>query len=303
MRLALALAALFAGCGGGSVAEGGGSTSGAEVVTVSSGSSSSTSGDASTSTGSPGDGTTPDATTSTGPSGPPDHVPPGFLPPDDGGGVSIHCNLWAEDCPPGEKCMPYSNDGGNAWNATRCAPIVPDPAQPGEPCTVEGSGVSGLDSCDLHSMCWDVDLETLEGTCVAMCIGTEAAPACPEAGHFCSVNAEGTLTLCLPHCDPLAQDCGPGEACYAVSAGFVCAPDASGEGGGPFSPCESVNACQPGSTCGDSPSCPKGSSECCLPFCALSAPDCPATTSCIPVITPGYEPVGLEDVGFCGGEP
>lgn len=300
--LELALAGALSGCGAGSVAAG--SSSGdAPPGAPTTGSSTSTSDPGSTSVGSSGPGTTSSAdTTSTGPSGPPDHVPPGFLNPNDGGGVSIHCSLWNEDCPPGEKCMPYANAGGQSWNATRCVPIAPDPAQPGEPCTVEGSGVSGFDTCDFHSMCWDVNVETLEGTCVAMCIGTESAPACAEADHYCSVNAEGTLTLCLPFCDPLAQDCEAGDACYAVSGGYLCAPDASGEGGTPYSPCEFLNGCDPGSICEPSPGC-AGSSRCCVPYCSLSEPDCPATTACIPVFEPGDEPVGLGDAGYCGGEP
>lgn len=239
---------------------------------------------------------------STGPSGPPDHVPPGFLNPNDWGGVGVECSQWLEDCPPGEKCMPYSNDGGNAWNAMRCSPVVPDPAQPGEPCTVEGSGVSGIDNCDFHSMCWDVDPDTLEGTCVAMCVGAEAAPACAESGHSCSVDGSGTLTLCLPVCDPLAQDCAPTQGCYYLASTYACAPDASGEGGAPFTPCEFTNGCDPGSLCGQSPAC-EGGPNCCVPFCSLSEPDCPETTSCIPAFSPGEEPVGLGDVGFCGGTP
>src|SRR5690349_13167900 len=47
------------------------------------------------------------------------------------------CDIWEEDCPEGYKCMPWANDGGNAWNATRCSPIAPDAHAPGESCTVE----------------------------------------------------------------------------------------------------------------------------------------------------------------------
>ena len=256
-----------------------------------------------------GETTTAETTTSgtpssTGPSGPPDHVPPGFLNPLDAGNSTWECSQWLEDCPVGEKCMPYSDDGGSSFTAMRCVPVAADPAQPGEPCTVEDSSVSGIDTCDFHSMCWDVDPETLEGICVAMCIGTESDPTCAEANHTCSVNGDGTLSLCLPICDPLAQDCDPGDACYAVDFGYVCAPDASGDQGEPFSPCEFLNGCDPGSVCALSPECPPvGSPRCCVPYCALSDPDCPDTTSCIPVIEPGDEPIGLEDVGICGGEP
>jgi hypothetical protein len=79
----------------------------------------------------------------------------GFISNDDyGGGQTYECDLWKQDCPPGEKCMPWANDGGGSWNATRCTPLAEDPRQPGEPCTVEGSGVSGRDDCDIRAMCW-----------------------------------------------------------------------------------------------------------------------------------------------------
>ena len=89
------------------------------------------------------------------------------------------CSTFAQDCPPGFKCMPWASDGGNSWNATRCVPIAPDPNAPGEPCTVEGSGVSGLDDCDGTSMCWDVDPDTLEGRRVY----DTSRPGLSNAGH------------------------------------------------------------------------------------------------------------------------
>src|SRR5262245_46725118 len=58
----------------------------------------------------------------------------GFIQDPDGGGVSIECDAWAMDCPRGEKCMPWANDGGSEWNATRCSPLDPDPAHPGDQC-------------------------------------------------------------------------------------------------------------------------------------------------------------------------
>src|SRR5689334_19955710 len=70
-----------------------------------------------------------------------------FLPaPDLGSGVE--CDVWIDDCPVGTKCMPWANDGGNSWNATRCTPLAEDPNGIGEPCTVEGSPVTGIDDCE-----------------------------------------------------------------------------------------------------------------------------------------------------------
>ena len=42
------------------------------------------------------------------------------------------CNPFTQDCPEGEKCMPWANDGGGSWNATRCSPISDNPGEPGE---------------------------------------------------------------------------------------------------------------------------------------------------------------------------
>jgi len=128
-----------------------------------------------------------------------------FLTDPDGGGVAIECSGWDQDCPAGEKCQPWANDGGPQHNATRCTPVAPDPMSPGDPCTVEGSGVSGIDDCDVGVLCFDVAEDSLEGTCVAMCGGSEKSPECPE-GSWCSISNEGVLALCLP--DELCIDDG-----------------------------------------------------------------------------------------------
>ena len=60
--------------------------------------------------------------------------------PDTGGLEPFDCDIWAQDCPEGEKCSAWANDGGGAWNATRCVPVDDDPDQVGEACNVEGSG-------------------------------------------------------------------------------------------------------------------------------------------------------------------
>jgi Ca-activated chloride channel family protein len=131
--------------------------------------------------------------------------PSGFITMSDGGGgVSFECDLFAQDCMEGEKCMPWANDGGPLHNATRCSPVDPDPGQAGEPCSVEGSGVSGIDDCALGSMCWDVDAQG-EGTCVAMCGGSAEAPLC-DSGFWCYQGNDGALSLCLE--DAVCEDDG-----------------------------------------------------------------------------------------------
>jgi hypothetical protein len=229
-----------------------------------------------------------------------------FLIQPDGGMGTNECDVWTQDCPAGEKCMPWANNGGSSWNATRCSPIDDNPGQPGDTCTVEGSGVSGVDDCDIASMCWDVDPEVGEGTCVAFCEGSEDSPLCSNPDEGCSITNDGVLILCLAFCDPLLQDCPEGGACYPEPNGFFCSPDASGpELGAIGDPCEYINVCDPGGWCAAAESVPNcvGSSGCCAAYCDLTEPDpsasCPASTECIAWYEEGTAPPGYEDVGVC----
>ncbi len=215
------------------------------------------------------------------------------------------CSMWEESCPPGMKCMPWANDGGGSWNATKCVDIVPDPRQVGESCTVEGNGVSGIDDCDLHSMCWDVDPETNMGECVAFCTGDEANPMCEQSNAHCNLSGDGVLILCLPFCHPLMPDCDEDEACVPVDGVFTCAPDASGDVGALGDPCEFINVCDPGLWCADASRVPEcaGSTGCCAAFCDLdSAEPCEGWESgleCVAWYGPGQAPEGYETLGTC----
>jgi hypothetical protein len=233
-----------------------------------------------------------------------------FLVEPDGGGISFECDLFAQDCPEGEKCMPWGNDGGT-WNATRCSPIADNPGQPGDECLVEGSGTSGIDDCDIGVMCWDVDPKTNMGSCVAMCTGDESAPICEDPDTTCSIANEGAIVLCLPVCDPLLQDCPEGQACYPVAEDWVCGPDASGELGVYGDPCEFINVCDPGLICLGAAAVPageacEGSTGCCSEVCDLTDPagDMQCTGAlggqlCTAWYEEGSAPPGYEDVGAC----
>jgi hypothetical protein len=234
----------------------------------------------------------------------------GFIEGADGGSRMFECDPWTgEPCGPDEKCMPWDNSGQGAWNATRCSPIAPDPAGPGEPCTVEGSGVSGLDDCEAFSMCWAVDPETGQGTCVPFCAGSEANPICHDPCRTCWVTASSALILCLPMCDPLAQDCGERQARYGVAGKFICAPYVGGsDAGQPGDPCEYLNVCEPGSFCASASAVEgcTGSPGCCAPFCDLTAAiQCEGTspdTACVPWFEEGSAPVlcaPYDRVGAC----
>ncbi|MEM7151658.1 MAG: hypothetical protein AAF799_02405 [Myxococcota bacterium] len=219
----------------------------------------------------------------------------------DGGGFQFECDMFVQDCPKGETCMPWANDGGAVWNSTRCAPLPPTPDAIGETCTVEGSGVSGIDSCELGSVCWNVDPTTNFGECVAVCGGDESSPTCADGDH-CRLSNEGAIILCLPTCNPLAAECDDGQVCVPDYGGlWTCVPGVST----PFEagqPCDFDNVCEAGSICVDaelSDAC-VGNEGCCAALCDLEFPTCddPAAT-CVPWYAPEQDPPGLGGTGIC----
>ena len=209
------------------------------------------------------------------------------------------CDIWGDDCPAGQKCVPYASDGFDTWSAAKCVPLAPDPKKPGEACTVMIDKYSGLDDCDRQAWCSDED-DDLSGTCVPMCVNQDA-PMCP-IGTGCT-SWDQVLNICVPGCNPLADECG-GDLCLhnAVDLYFTC--QLPSEDVPLFGECMWFNACAAGlqcvivdgvAPCGDA-------FGCCLPYCDLSAPGaCPDPLECVPIYDPGQAPPGFEDVGECLG--
>lgn len=222
--------------------------------------------------------------------------------PTDGACVN-DCDPWVQDCCHGDKCVPWSSDGDAYYDSLKCAPAARAPVPVGGPCMSQGVG-AGIDDCEVGAICWDVDPETALGTCVAQCKGSPDLPDCSaQPGTVCVIGFDGVVNLCLPACDPLLQDCPIGQTCLQDSFGFECAPDLSGEQGGPFTPCVDGQACDPGLVClvaGAASECEQDAAGCCLPFCDLEEPACPgAGQQCVPWYEPGEAPAGYEDVGAC----
>lgn len=221
-----------------------------------------------------------------------------FVPEADFIDTGHQCDPYAQDCPDGEKCVAYVSTGGY-WNANKCV-LIGGSQTAGGACSYGGMAEAS-DDCDADSACWDVHEVDGEwsGTCRSFCGGTGDAPTC-SPGNSCLVQGEGTVTMCVASCDPLAQDCDEGLGCYWADTDFMCAlsmgdlPTAA--------PCGYFNDCAPGHVCADTeflPSC--AGASCCTPFCDLSAPDCesfPGTT-CVPFFDEGIGPPINEDRGVC----
>jgi len=214
--------------------------------------------------------------------------------------VSCECDVMVQDCPSGEKCAPWANDGGDHWNANRCRPIADDAAEVGEPCTVEDNAYSGADDCVLGAMCWGVDPDSLGGTCVPLCTGDENDPECP-GDLTCSIEAYGAVAVCLPACDPLSPACAPEEGCVLYGGEFVCsAPIVEWVGEGEA--CDWPHACEPGHACVEADLIGCDGFGCCTAFCDLDAgepnPACGDGQTCAPWYD-GDAPEGLEALGVC----
>lgn len=220
------------------------------------------------------------------------------------------CDLWAQNCPAGQKCMPWGNDRGNGWNAARCTPIDRDPVGLGEACMVELDDFSGIDDCEMGAMCWGASIEAgITGTCVGLCHGDLGHAVCEDPSAECSVWNDGFLILCLDQCDPVAQDCEDEWSSCIPGAydRFVCVEpwwDARPYGG----PCGTFNDCDLGLFCAEPnavPSC-ANDQRCCSTFCDLELEDpdavCPDFASgqrCVPWFRLGQAPPGLQHVGAC----
>jgi hypothetical protein len=144
----------------------------------------------------------------------------------------------------------------------------------GEACIFDRE--SGSDDCDATSHCWELETDEQgveHGECVPMCTGTRDNPSCPGQGESCEgfecrIIGQTGWPLCIERCDPIAQDCGDGKACFfdggylSFFCGVVNVPGALAE------PCGWSQECDVGLLCVSDhvlPECPGDS--CCTPFC------------------------------------
>lgn len=205
------------------------------------------------------------------------------------------CNLFTQDCGPGLKCNPTSEDG-ITWTGI-CIDVAPDPSDPGEPCMVLGGELEGLDDCAIGSVCAWTEGDAL-GVCSPLCLG--AAPpdgGCLEDDAWCF---DVGLPLCLDTCDPLAPSCGVGWGCYLGGELFACVPDQSGSSGSQGQPCQVQNDCDPSRVCvlAEFDAQCVGPS-CCANVCDLDAPICAPGRECVDLFNGGPGDAVHPDVGVC----
>jgi len=210
------------------------------------------------------------------------------------------CNLFDQDCPEGEKCAPFANDGGPAYNSNRCVVIDNEPDAVGEACAYEGSHLSGLDTCAPGAVCLPSTIDGAERHCVALCVGDPVNSICEDPTTTCVAPYGDHANFCLPGCDPLfAEMCTAGQACVPFGDDWACLPT---QGLAPGEACESPNTCINGSIClpGDVLANCDGVG-CCSSVCDLSEPDpdavCLEGEQCQPYYDDPF--FGQEDIGVC----
>jgi hypothetical protein len=221
----------------------------------------------------------------------------GFVPMDDLPPIS-ECDIFMQNCPLGEKCVPYAANGGS-WDADKCVPVLGN-GMVGEAC-MYGGIVEATDDCDETSACWDVMDVNGEaiGTCAAFCMGTSDAPICP-VGTSC-LQGNDSLAFCVEGCNPLTQECPNGEACFWATDAFNCIFTTEDVPTG--QPCGYINDCAEGNSCITGSLVPNClGAACCASFCDLDCGLglCPQPgTECVPFFENGQAPIGSADIGVC----
>jgi hypothetical protein len=240
---------------------------------------------------------------------------------------SDECDPQAEmPCPEGQKCSAAAPEWSPwlLWTGTpACFPVLGNKAK-GEVCDLGRDPVDGLDDCGAGTLCVDIYwLNGPTGICVEFCdpaIKNDVADPslCDNPAEFCYGPGcqDCYLSVCIPACDPLLQDCPAGTGCvqsasnaeYAFACqGFWADSPAAGES------CDLTYQCTPDATCVlsvevVSPAC-SDSETCCTPFCDLNAPNtCPGAAMgevCTPFYPAPYDPetepwgVPYNKLGFC----
>ncbi len=204
------------------------------------------------------------------------------------------CDLFAQDCPPGEKCSFFSEDIHRSPPIEKCVPVAPNPRQPDELCHFNEPGM-GLDDCAPGSYCLPYSSDGAgASSCVALCAAETYT--CADDEHLCILLNEGTF-WCNFNCHPLLQDCAEALACSILE----CLPASPGFFDRlPGAPCSSAE-CVPKSICVPAELVPGCDDElCCTELCDLEAPaPCALPGQSCQLPPEDWNPILPADVGLC----
>ncbi len=221
------------------------------------------------------------------------------------------CILYADECGPDQKCMPWSLDDDEVPDEIRCCATVDNPHLVGEPCEVLDYNGSCLDTCERGALCMLDDPEQLTGQCRRFCQpgANECQPDETCKSFYELLNDTPTVPVCMEQCDPLAQDCAvpswhciPDSPTQSGQSGFICVSPPPDEPLPLFEVCALANQCEKGLVCIVADRVPDCSLlSCCTSYCSLSEGDAPCQAlhpemRCIDWMSP--DPTWA-DVGVC----
>jgi hypothetical protein len=206
------------------------------------------------------------------------------------------CDMIAQDCGPGQKCVAYKAELFGDWVGTACVEASTQGAPVGSICF---TGEGGIDTCGPDSMC--LQLGTGEGVCFPLCVAGSCAEIdglaynCERLDGFQAAPLGQGVHVCQLDCDPLQSTC-PAElfGCYPGVSRFSCRISNPGPKPEGYA-CTDHLDCAPGTLCAD----PAG----CARYCELGvAATCEGSVvgqACVALFEAGSAPAGHESVGIC----
>ena len=216
------------------------------------------------------------------------------------GGPGNECDPKEQDCPDGQKCTAWANDGGTFWNANRCVDETGEGVS-GDVCMVEGGGVSGdrqlLGRAHLHE-------HRRGGPRVVHLVSARATTRAARPG----TSARSTTTVCSPSAWSRAIRCCPtcpeGQSCIDTpNQRFHLLQRRLGHRGGPTAirarpPTARTPATRDTGADPAPPTAP--TSNCCTPYCDVTeASPCQQPDQCISFFGEGDAPPEYTNVGVC----
>lgn len=210
------------------------------------------------------------------------------------------CDIAAQDCPDGQKCVPYAENIGECCvDKLHCVPDEGDGVF-GDSCTREAQ----TDDCAPKHFCLTTPAwGTGPGSCIEGCSSTSP---CSDNSFLC-LPISDEFSACTKLCHPFEAESCPqldNEVhCYPSEANvFICAPSGADEGKGrDGDSCVGWNGCAEGFACvpkASKANCADEAEDCCSPMCDTSDPKaCGPGEECSP-LTDIFRP-GAMDVGVC----